>query len=227
MCRLLASNFLPGAEEVPSGIRRIGTPASGAMGLRGSSSPARVPAEWSDPNALRPAIGLHFVNAVMGNTIMIFTIGYEGIDLSRFISLLGHHSVETVVDIREMPLSRKPGFSKTALRASLNLSGFEYTHVAALGCPKDVRNQYRVDGNWSLYKKGFLRYLASQEAEIAALAALTASSNCALLCFEADHNYCHRSMVANAVSAVSGAKVKHIGVTQSVKTARTDSWAFA
>ena len=174
-----------------------------------------------------PALGLHFVNGITSNAIMIFTIGYEGIDISRFMSLLGHNDIETVVDIREMPISRKPGFSKTALRAALNLAGLEYTHIPALGCPKDVRNQYREDGNWSLYKKGFLRYLASQEAEVAALAALTASSNCALLCFEADHNYCHRSMVANAVSAVSGAKVKHIGVTQSARTTRTDSWAFA
>jgi len=158
---------------------------------------------------------------------MIFTIGYEGLDLPRFISLLAHHGVETLVDIREMPLSRKPGFSKTALRGALNLSGVEYTHIAALGCPKDVRNQYRADGDWSRYKKGFLRYLESQETAVAELAALSASSNCALLCFEADHNYCHRSMVANAVAAVSGSTVKHIATSLPIKTARTDSWAFA
>ena len=44
--------------------------------------------------------------------IMIFTIGYEGIDLTRFMSLLSHHDIETVVDVREMPLSASGGFQK-------------------------------------------------------------------------------------------------------------------
>ncbi|WP_241560801.1 DUF488 family protein [Bordetella avium] len=158
---------------------------------------------------------------------MIFTIGYEGIDLSRFLFLLEQSGVETVVDIREMPLSRKPGFSKTALRAALNLAGYEYVHIGALGCPKDVRNQYREDGNWSAYKRGFLRYLATQEAPIAELSAMASTSSCALLCFEADHNYCHRSMVADAVAAVSGARVKHIAVTQPIKTMNAAAWAWA
>ncbi|MGN6808258.1 MAG: DUF488 family protein [Trinickia sp.] len=56
----------------------------------------------------------------------VFTIGYEGLDIGAFLSLLGEHGMETVVDIRELPLSRKPGFSKNALASTLNLSGFEY-----------------------------------------------------------------------------------------------------
>ncbi|MBR8657612.1 DUF488 domain-containing protein [Achromobacter sp. Marseille-Q0513] len=158
---------------------------------------------------------------------MIFTIGYEGIDLTRFMSLLSHHNIDTVVDVREMPLSRKRGFSKTALRTALNQSGFEYVHLAMLGCPKDVRNRYREDGNWAAYRKRFLRYLATQESAIAELAALSSDSNCALLCFEADHNFCHRSMVANAVSAISDAEVTHISATPPTRTARPASLAFA
>ena len=45
----------------------------------------------------------------------VFTIGYEGLDIGAFMSLLAEHGIETVVDIRELPLSRKPGFSKKAL----------------------------------------------------------------------------------------------------------------
>jgi uncharacterized protein (DUF488 family) len=158
---------------------------------------------------------------------MIFTIGYEGIDLPRFISLLADNTVDTVVDVRELPLSRKPGFSKTALRASLNLAGYEYVHMPALGCPRVVRNQYRTDGDWSTYKKGFVRYLAMQESPIAELSVLVSASNCALLCFEADYNYCHRSMVADAVAAVSGQKIRHISVTQPVRTKAVAAWALA
>lgn len=159
--------------------------------------------------------------------IMIFTIGYEGIDLTRFMSLLSHHDIETVVDVREMPLSRKRGFSKTALKTALHQSGFEYIHLAMLGCPKDIRNRYREDGDWAAYRKRFLRYLATQESAIAELAALSSDSNCALLCFEADHNFCHRSMVANAVSDIAGTKVTHISATPPTRTARPASLEFA
>jgi uncharacterized protein (DUF488 family) len=140
----------------------------------------------------------------------VFTIGYEGLDIDAFMSLLAEHGIETVVDIRELPLSRKPGFSKKALAGVLNLSGYEYVHMVELGCPKPVRDRYREDGNWKRYTDGFLKYLKAQEVAIAELSELASSSSCALLCYEADFNFCHRSMVANAVREHCGANVEHI-----------------
>jgi uncharacterized protein (DUF488 family) len=142
--------------------------------------------------------------------VTVFTIGYEGLNIDAFVSLLAEHDIETVVDVRELPLSRKPGFSKKALAGILNLSGVEYVHMVELGCPKPVRDRYREDGNWKRYTEGFLKYLKGQEATIAGLSELVRSSNCALLCFEADYNFCHRSMVANAVRDYCGAGVQHI-----------------
>lgn len=147
----------------------------------------------------------------------IFTIGYEGLSIDVFISLLAEHNVETVVDVRELPLSRKAGFSKKSLANMLNLSDFEYVHMANLGCPKPVRNRYREDGNWMHYTEGFLAYLKTQEVAIVELSKLATASNCALLCYEADFNFCHRSMVANAVYDYSGANIKHIKANK-VKT---------
>lgn len=149
----------------------------------------------------------------------VFTIGYEGIDIDAFVSLLSEHGIETVVDIRELPLSRKPGFSKRALGNVLNLSGYEYLHMAALGCPKPVRERYRDDSNWARYTEGFLAHLKTQENAIAELAGLVASSNCALMCYEADYNFCHRSLVANAIRDYSSAGIQHI----KAKGARTMS----
>ena len=60
------------------------------------------------------------------------------------------------------------------------------------------------------YKKGFLRHLESQDEAVAALATMSAISNCALLCFEADYNFCHRSMVADAVQRLNGMPIVHI-----------------
>ena len=146
--------------------------------------------------------------------MIIHTIGYEGIDIDRFLSLLREHAIETVVDVRELPLSRKPGFSKKALADTLNLSGLEYVHLPDLGCPKPIRSRYRTDGNWKRYTEGFLKYLNTQDEALADLASMAAISNCALLCFEADYNYCHRSMVANAVNQISGMRVSHIKVAE-------------
>ena len=140
----------------------------------------------------------------------VFTIGYEGLDIDDFMSLLAEHGVETVVDVRELPLSRKPGFSKKALASVLNLSGLEYVHMVDLGCPKTVRDRYREDGNWKRYTEGFMKHLKTQDDAIAELSALAATSNCALLCYEADSNFCHRSMVASAVKDYCGARVTHI-----------------
>lgn len=140
----------------------------------------------------------------------VFTIGYEGLDIDAFMSLLAEHGIDTVVDVRELPLSRKPGFSKKALASILNLSGLEYVHMVDLGCPKPVRDRYREDGNWKRYTDGFLKHLKTQEVAIAELSELVSTSNCALLCYEADFNFCHRSMVAKAVRDYCGAGVEHI-----------------
>ena len=140
----------------------------------------------------------------------IYTVGYEGLDIDSFLSLLADNDIETVVDVREMPLSRKPGFSKKSLASVLNLSGREYVHMVNLGCPKLVRDRYREDGNWKRYTEGFMKHLKTQDDAIAELSALAATSNCALLCYEADSNFCHRSMVASAVKDYCGARVTHI-----------------
>ena len=156
----------------------------------------------------------------------IYTIGYEGIDIEQFFTLLRKHDIETVVDVRELPLSRKPGFSKKILAAALNMGGLEYTHLADLGCPKPIRDRYRSDANWRRYKEGFLKYLKTQKDAIEELATLATSSSCALLCFEADFNYCHRSMVANAVKQHSGMHVSHIRVDE-VRTKASADFGLA
>lgn len=158
----------------------------------------------------------------------VFTIGYEGLDIDNFLSLLQRNGIDILVDVRELPLSRKPGFSKTALANNVRVAGLEYVHMADLGCPKPVRDRYRQDGDWVRYTQGFLKHLESQDGPIAELSSLVAESNCALLCFEADHRACHRSMVADAVRDYCGAKVEHIaGTGARTATPATRRSAFA
>ena len=70
----------------------------------------------------------------------IFTIGYEATTMADFLSALTGAGVQRVIDVRALPLSRRPGFSKSSLAAALNEVGIDYVHLKALGTPKEGRD---------------------------------------------------------------------------------------
>lgn len=140
----------------------------------------------------------------------IYTFGYEGLTLEAFLGRLAEVGIQTMVDVRELPLSRKPGFSKKALSAALAAHDIRYVHVPALGCPKAVRDQYRLDGDWRGYTRRFMAYLHSQAVPVLELSKLSRTRTACLLCFEADFNYCHRTMVARAALEAGAPAVMHI-----------------
>lgn len=157
---------------------------------------------------------LTLVNLV--RAMALFTFGYEGLAIDGFIARLKEAGVAVVVDVRELPLSRKKGFSKTAFAHALRDAGIAYTHVPTLGCPKPVRNQYRVDGNWKRYEKAFSSYLVTQASAVAGLAKFSKTTRACLVCFEADFNFCHRSLVARAAAGAGGAGVIHLTATAEI-----------
>ena len=148
----------------------------------------------------------------------LFTFGYEGHTIDEFIARLIAGGVKTVVDVRELPLSRKKGFSKNSFSAALSEHGIAYLHVPALGCPKPVRNQYKADGNWRTYTRDFLAYVATQEAPIQELVKISRATTACLVCFEADFSTCHRTFVARAARQHGGPTVLHL----TAKTALAD-----
>lgn len=148
----------------------------------------------------------------------LFTFGYEGLSIEAFIERLLHMGIKTVVDVRELPLSRKKGFSKSSFSAALSEQGIAYLHVPALGCPKPVRNQYKADGNWRTYTRSFLAYVATQEAPIQELVKISRATTACLVCFEADFSMCHRTFVARAAHQHGGPTVMHL----TAKTALPD-----
>ena len=157
---------------------------------------------------------LRTVNLV--RAMALFTFGYEGLAIDGFIARLKKARVEVVVDVRELPLSRKKGFSKTAFAAALSGAGIAYTHVPAFGCPKPIRNQYKIDGNWKRYEKAFNSYLATQTSAVAGLAKFSKTTKACLVCFEADFKFCHRSLVARAAAGAGGASVVHLTATAEI-----------
>jgi len=141
----------------------------------------------------------------------IHTIGYEGLTLEDFLHRLQRARIQTLVDVRDAPLSRKRGFSKTALAAAIGAAGLRYLHVRSLGCPKPIRDQYRTDRDWNAYTVAFMTHLRGQTAAMDELAAVCRGSAAALLCYEADAGFCHRTYVARAAAARLGGHVLHIG----------------
>lgn len=140
----------------------------------------------------------------------LFTFGYEGLDIAAFISRAQRAGVKTIVDVRELPLSRKKGFSKLSFREALAGAGIAYAHLPALGCPKEVRDRYKADGDWAAYTQGFLAYLATQRTTVVELVKIANTTVACLVCFEADFSMCHRTYVARAVRERGGPLVSHL-----------------
>jgi uncharacterized protein (DUF488 family) len=130
----------------------------------------------------------------------LFTIGYADTTPARLVDTLREAGVHTVVDVRAIANSRKPGFSKRALAAALQEAGIGYLHEKALGTPAEGRAAVR-GGRPEAMKPIFLRHLVGVEPQ-AALGALkdrAQRESVCLLCLEADPAHCHRTLVAEAV----------------------------
>jgi uncharacterized protein (DUF488 family) len=133
-------------------------------------------------------------------TPKLFTIGYEGRTPGELVTRLKSLGVQRVVDVRELPLSRRRGFSKTPLAALLMEAGIRYEHVRALGNPKSTRDRYKrgdVEGGAREYRA----YLhnGSSSALVELTNSLTREKTC-LLCVEDSHARCHRAVIAGAVA---------------------------
>lgn len=131
----------------------------------------------------------------------IYTIGYEATTTSDFIAALQSASVERVIDIRALPLSRRPGFSKSPLRAALAEVGIDYVHLKALGTPAAGREAARR-GRHAELERIYAGQLELPEAiaQGAQMLELASAMPSALLCFEKHPDGCHRSLLLKAVA---------------------------
>jgi uncharacterized protein (DUF488 family) len=131
----------------------------------------------------------------------IFTIGYEGATVPEFLAALQGAGVERVIDVRAVPNSRRPGFSKTPLRNALAESGMEYVHLRALGTPADGRAAARA-GHQEELERIYAGQLELPEAmaQSAEMLALAGEKPSALLCYERAPEHCHRTLLIRAVA---------------------------
>ena len=147
----------------------------------------------------------------------IYTIGYEGADLSDFIETLIEAGVEHILDVRELPQSRRRGFSKNVLADALSGHGIGYSHAKQLGDPKHGREAARR-GDMNQFKMIFEAHLDLPVTQVALneAASLLAGKPTALLCYERNPKECHRTLVAQRLIGLGSFQVQHLGVRHNV-----------
>jgi uncharacterized protein (DUF488 family) len=121
-----------------------------------------------------------------------------------------------LLDVRELPLSRRKGFSKRQLSQALSEVHIGYRHERALGAPRNVRHRLRDDGDFKRYFADFREYLATQN-ELLDELARTLRGCVALLCFERNPAECHRSVVAAALARRLKVTVQHLSVPSGIE----------
>ncbi len=148
----------------------------------------------------------------MQKNYVLYTIGYEGRSIDDFVTILKSAGITRLIDVREIPLSRKRGFSKSALKQRLDDEHIEYVHYKALGSPSEIRYKLKQDWDYNYFFEAFSDYLTGQMDVIKDVYRhLSNGVNC-LMCFEHNHEECHRLPVATKIKEYdgNGLLIKHI-----------------
>jgi hypothetical protein len=138
--------------------------------------------------------------AVSMSTLWVGSIGYERYKDNRdFARRLCDEGVQRLIDVRELPISRRRGYAKTALGEAMATVGIEYVHIRALGNPKPFRDLYKA-GHVAEGREHYVRYLlGEQRGALCELISLLEDKRSALMCVEHDPQTCHRTVIVEAL----------------------------
>ncbi len=142
----------------------------------------------------------------------LFTIGYEKAKPDAVLRELKRAKVKLLVDTRAVAASRRPGFSKKALAASLDDAGIAYLHLQKLGTPEQGRQAARagdLDTLWKIYAK-HLKTPDAIEAMDELVGIVKSGQTVCLLCYERDPAQCHRSRIAEIVRERTGSAIENL-----------------
>lgn len=141
----------------------------------------------------------------------LYTIGYEGLCVEQYVSRLIEKNVSILVDVRRNPLSRKYGFSKSHLIQITGECGIEYRHIPAFGIEGDRRRNLKSRSDYDRLFDSYRKSLPQKEDELNRLQAILGDHpRIALTCFEKDHTWCHRNVLAEVVQGRYSVRVEHL-----------------
>ena len=130
-----------------------------------------------------------------------FTIGYEGKDIDQFLNVLVSNQIELLIDIRKNPFSMNFVYIKDALMKKLKDVGIDYLHIPELGIESEERKNLNTQADYEALFAKYRQALPIKEVYINRIIELGTAKRVALLCFEADSNFCHRGEVAKAIKS--------------------------
>jgi uncharacterized protein (DUF488 family) len=141
----------------------------------------------------------------------LYTIGYEDATVDALIARLESAGVRVLIDVRAIPLSRKPGYSKNRLAERLDVIGIEYIGLKGLGTPAAGREAARR-GRTEEMRTIFRQHLKTKEAQADMQRGLeiVQKSPACLLCFEHAPGSCHRMIIADVMAKKTGMAVIHL-----------------
>ena len=134
----------------------------------------------------------------------LFTIGHSTRTLDEFVRLLKANNVDLVADVRSAPGSRRsPQFAKAALAVELPLKGIGYVHLPELGGLRKAKSDSINTGWRNSSFRGYADYMQTDvfEAGLEHLVSLAREHALAIMCAEAVPWRCHRSLIADALTA--------------------------
>lgn len=146
-----------------------------------------------------------------GEMKQLLTIGYEGAPLDDLLRTLQEANVDILLDIREIPYSKRKEFCQKALNEALGKVNIVYRHEQRLGSPKKIRDKIRLDADHQAFRDAFNQHLKKQDSLLVELSELL-SGNVALLCYERNYRQCHRNLVAAALTEITGLIPQHLVV---------------
>lgn len=144
----------------------------------------------------------------IGEADRLFTVGYEGRSIDGFVELLADEGIERLVDVRDNPWSRKPGFTKGELAEHLEEGGVDYEHLGELGTPKPIRRGLS-EGEIDDFEAAYLGHLDDQAEAVERLHELADERPTAVMCMERDVEDCHRQYLAKRM-AERGFSIVHV-----------------
>ncbi len=136
----------------------------------------------------------------------ICSVGYEGKTIDSFLNDLILNNVTMLVDVRKNAFSMKPAFRKKNLQNYLEKSNISYVHIPELGIDSEKRQELNTDSDYKALFKEYEKELLTKKDKIQEVIKLSKNNRIALMCFEADHNHCHRGTLSNNL----GANVTHL-----------------
>jgi uncharacterized protein (DUF488 family) len=142
--------------------------------------------------------------------MVLYTVGYEGCEISEFVTFLAKKKIEVIADVRKNPISRKKGFSKNKLAAHLREKQIDYVHFKGLGVPSEWRKRAKAklitrERMFEDYKE---KILPEHTEELSEIRKLASEKKLALLCYEHEADDCHRHQVSDRLKRAAKGRLK-------------------